>query len=333
LNLLEVKHLKKFFPITGGILKKQVANVYAVNDVSFEIKTGETLGLVGESGCGKSTLGRTILRLYEPTEGRIIYRGMDITSLKGRELKQLRKDIQIIFQDPFASLDPRMTVGTILTEPFKIHKIGNTKTQKQRITDLLELVGLNKDAYNRYPHEFSGGQRQRIGVARAIALEPNLIIADEPVSALDVSIQSQILNLLKNLQKGLNLTLLFIAHNLAVVKYISDKIAVMYLGKIVEITDADILYKNPLHPYTKALISSIPEPNPKDKSQRKILLGDVPSPINPPHGCNFHPRCPKAENICRQSEPKLIKINNEESFNHMVACHFVKYKPKKEDQI
>ncbi len=316
-NILEVKNLKKYFPIHGGIFWKKIGNVYAVDDVSLNIKYGETVGLVGESGCGKTTLGRTILNLYKPTDGSVIFDGKDILKINHNEMQIVRRNIQIIFQDPFESLNSRHTIGTILEEPFIIHKISN---RKNRIKELLNQVGLPENTINRFPHEFSGGQRQRIGIARSLALNPKLIVCDEPVSALDVSIQSQILNLLLELQVKLQLTYLFIAHDLAVVKHISDRIAVMYLGKIIEFTDADSIYKNPIHPYTKALISSIPVPDPEYKKKNNIVLkGDVPSPSNPPSGCRFHTRCNYVIDKCKKEEPLLINFNKNES--HKVACH------------
>lgn len=323
-TLLEVNNLKKYFPIKGGVLKKQVGNVFAVDDVSLSIKVGESLGLVGESGCGKTTLGRTIARLYEPTGGSIHFDNQDITNLKYKELKNFKRDVQVIFQDPYESLNSRHTIGSILEEPFQIHKIGTKDERTKEVKSLLKKVGLPTDAYNRFPHEFSGGQRQRIGIARAIALKPKMIVCDEPVSALDVSIQSQVLNLLLDLQEEMQLTYLFIAHDLAVVKHISDRIAVMYLGKIVEFTDADSIYENPKHPYTKSLISAIPIPDPFVKKERTILEGDVPSPSNPPKGCRFNTRCPEAFDRCRIEEPDLINIS--ESEEHLVACHLMDLK-------
>jgi oligopeptide/dipeptide ABC transporter ATP-binding protein len=320
-KLLEVNNLKKYFPIRGGIFWKEVGRIYAVDDVSFSINKGETLGLVGESGCGKTTVGRTIINLYKPTSGKVFFETKNIYKVKENELRTYRRNIQIIFQDPFESLNPRHTIGTILEEPFLIHKIGSSKERKERIKDLLNQVGLSQDSLNRFPHEFSGGQRQRIGIARAISLNPKLIICDEPVSALDVSIQSQILNLLLELQEKLDLTYLFIAHDLAVVKHISDKIAVMYLGKIVEYTDTDSLYLKPVHPYSQLLLSAIPIPDPAARNKkRKILTGDVPSPANPPNACRFHTRCPIAIDICRNIEPLL----EEKKFlknQHLVSCH------------
>lgn len=318
--LLEVKNLKKFFPIKGGVFGKTIARVHAVDDVSFSMKNGETLGLVGESGCGKSTLGRTILRLYEPTSGSIGFDGQDLLSLSASELRTKRRDLQIIFQDPFSSLNPRMTVGSILAEPFIIHRLGSKKEIEGKVKDLLEVVGMPADAHDRYPHEFSGGQRQRIGIARALALNPKLIVADEPVSALDVSIQSQILNLMVDLRKKFNLSYLFIAHDLAVIEHISDKVAVMYLGKIVEYADGADLYAKPSHPYTQALISAIPVPDVDKVKVKQILTGDVPSPINPPSGCYFHPRCPIADERCKREEP-LARNLGTAAKPHIVACH------------
>ncbi|MDK2823477.1 MAG: peptide/nickel transport system ATP-binding protein [Clostridia bacterium] len=316
--ILEVKNLKKHFPIKKGIISyKQVGTVKAVDDISFTLEKGETLGLVGESGCGKSTTGRCILRLLEPTAGQIIFNGQDITKLDKSKMRLLRKDIQIIFQDPYASLNPRLTVGDMIAEPMRNFKIGTKKTQEKRVRELLEIVGLSAYHASRYPHEFSGGQRQRIGIARALSVDPQLIVCDEPVSALDVSIQAQVINLLKDLQKEFNLTLLFIAHDLSVVKHISDRVAVMYLGKIVELANYKNLYREPMHPYSQALLSAIPIPNPKLKKSRIILEGDVPSPTNPPSGCNFHTRCPKATDICKVESPVL----KEKKVSHLVACH------------
>ena len=289
-TLLEVKNLKTYYPVKGGFFRRTVANVKAVDDVSFEIKKGETLGLVGESGCGKSTTGRTILRLINPTDGQIIFDGKDITNIQGRALREARKDFQMVFQDPYASLNPMQMIGDIVSEPLKNFGKSNKKALKEEVMDLLNRVGLPEDAYEKYAHEFSGGQRQRIGIARALALKPKLIVADEPVSALDVSVQSQVLNLLKELQKDFGLTYLFIAHDLSVVKHMSDRIGVMYLGNIVEIADRNSIYNEPLHPYTQALISAIPEPDPRKSKERIVLKGDVPSPVNPPSGCPFHTR-------------------------------------------
>lgn len=318
--LLETKNISKRFPIRGGLLSREVAAVNAVAGVDLQIKKGETLGLVGESGCGKSTLGRCIIRLIEPSGGKIFFDGKDITDLKGEELRLLRRRMQIIFQDPYASLNPRMTVGSIIAEPLVIHKIGDSnKDRKDRVFQLLELVGLRKEAMERYPHEFSGGQRQRIGIARALALNPDLIVCDEPVSALDVSIQAQVINLLMDLQQKFGLTYLFIAHDLKVVEHISTKVAVMYLGRIVEMASADDLYKNPQHPYTKALLSAIPVPKVGGKKERVILQGDVPSPVNPPSGCHFHPRCPVAEANCKVQDPKLKMTTTD----HQARCLLV----------
>lgn len=315
--LLKVENLTKSFPIFGGIFSREVASVKAVQGVSFEVNKGETLGLVGESGCGKSTLGRCIMRLHSTTSGKISYNGKDITHIEGEELREMRRKIQIIFQDPFASLNPRMTIGSILEEPLIIHNLYNTAEERhQRVLELIDLVGLRKEHLNRYPHEFSGGQRQRVGIARALAVNPELIVCDEPVSALDVSIQAQVINLLMELQKKLGLTYIFIAHDLKVVEHVSNKVAVMYLGKVVEMATADELYKNPKHPYTKALMSAIPVPDPRKKEERIILTGDVPSPINPPTGCHFHPRCPSMVEECKSKEPTL----EEKAPNHVASC-------------
>ncbi len=320
--LLEIKNLYKKFPIKGGFFGREIAAVQAVSNVSLAIKRGETLGLVGESGCGKSTLGRCVIRLLEPTSGQIIYNGKDITDLKGEALRTLRRKMQIIFQDPYASLNPRMNIGKIIEEPLLIHKIGaNRKERMERVQQLLELVGLRKEAVHRYPHEFSGGQRQRIGIARALAVEPELIVCDEPVSALDVSIQAQVINLLMDLQQKLGLTYLFIAHDLKVVEHISNRVAVMYLGRVVELAEADELYKNPQHPYTQALLSAIPVPRvpkPGDKKTRIILQGDVPSPVNPPSGCHFNPRCPIVGPQCKVEDPKLLYTRD--GIDHLARC-------------
>ena len=316
--LLEVKHLKKYFPIKGGVFSKTIGYVYAVDDVNFTIAKGETLGLVGESGCGKSTTGRTILRLIEPTEGALYFEGQDITQLEKSAMRALRREMQIIFQDPYASLNPRMTVGSIIGEPLEIHKIAKGAEKEERVASLLQKVGLRAEDMRKYPHEFSGGQRQRIGIARALALNPKLIVCDEPVSALDVSIQAQVINLLEDLQAEFSLSYLFIAHNLNVVEHISDRVAVMYLGQIVELASDEALYKNPQHPYTEALLSAVPIPDPMVKKKRIILEGDVPSPINPPKGCHFHTRCMYKEKICEEVEPEFKDIGG----GHWVACHF-----------
>lgn len=318
-NLLVVKNLKKYFPIRAGFFQKVVANVRAVDDVSFDIKVGETLGLVGESGCGKTTIGRTILRLIEPTAGEAIYNGQDIFKQRGRSIKNLRRQMQIIFQDPYASLDPRMPVGDSVAEGLRIHGIGSKHDRFEISVKTLKKVGLEEYHARRYPHEFSGGQRQRIGIARAIALAPDFIVCDEPVSALDVSIQSQVLNILKDLQNELGLTYLFIAHNLSVVEHISHRVGVMYVGKMVELSSREELFRNPLHPYTKALMSAIPVPDPRLKRDRMILTGDVPSPLNPPPGCRFHTRCPFAMERCKVEEPAF----KEAAPGHWVACFLV----------
>jgi oligopeptide transport system ATP-binding protein len=320
--LLRVENLKKHFPITRGIIfQNQVGAVRAVDGISFDIHKGETLGLVGESGCGKSTTGRTILKLYEPTAGSVYFRGNDLAELKADEMRHYRRDMQIIFQDPYASLNPRMTVGRIIGEPLEVHDIGTPKERRDRVQELLKLVGLNPYFINRYPHEFSGGQRQRIGVARALALEPEFIVCDEPISALDVSIQAQVVNLLQELQEDMGLTYLFIAHDLSMVRHISDRIAVMYLGKVMELAPRDELYNNPLHPYTQALLSAVPIPDPRKerKRQRIILEGDVPSPANPPSGCRFHTRCPLAVEMCKHVVPEWRQV----SPGHWVYCHLV----------
>jgi oligopeptide transport system ATP-binding protein len=321
--LISVRDLVKSFPIRGGLLSREVASVKAVSGVSFDIRRGETLGLVGESGCGKSTLGRSILRLIEPTSGQIFYKGQELTELGSSELRRLRRRMQIIFQDPYASLNPRMTVEEILGEPLDIHKLARTKAERrERILKLLDLCGLRREAISRYPHEFSGGQRQRICIARALAVEPEFIVCDEPVSALDVSIQAQIINLMRDLQKELGLTYLFIAHDLKVVEHISTRVAVMYLGKVVEMSSAEDLYSNPKHPYTRALLSAIPVPDPTIRKERVILRGDVPSPISPPSGCYFHPRCPIAKDNCRVDAPHLRNLSASEADPHIASCHY-----------
>jgi len=315
-EFIRVEHLKKYFPVHGGILQRVVAWVQAVDDVSFAIREGECLGLVGESGCGKTTVGRTMLRLIEPTAGSVIYNDTDVFQLHGDDLKAMRRKMQIIFQDPYASLDPRMPIGDSIMEGLKIHHIGTSKERWEIVMQTLKKVGLEDYHARRYPHEFSGGQRQRIGIARALALLPSFIVCDEPVSALDVSIQSQVLNILKELQKEMGLTYLFIAHNLSVVEHISDRVAVMYLGKMVELTTRTELFRNPLHPYTQALMSAIPVPDPHLHRERIILTGDVPSPLRPPSGCRFHPRCPVAMEHCHVEEPVFKEV----SPNHQVAC-------------
>ncbi len=321
--LLQVEHLKMYFPIRGGIFRHRVGSVFAVDDVSFTIETGQTLGLVGESGCGKTTVGRSIIRLYQPSHGRVWFNGKDILKMDRDTLRATRRNVQMMFQDPFESLNARHTIGEILEEPFIIHRVNNGTPHRQEASKLLERVGLPSDAINRYPHEFSGGQRQRIGIARSIALNPQLIICDEPVSALDVSIQSQILNLLLDLQQELGLSYLFIAHDLAVVKHVSDLIAVMYLGKIVEFADADAIYAKPLHPYTQALIAAIPVPDPTRRRAQQPLTGDVPSPIKPPSGCRFHTRCPYTIDLCKEEEP-ILEVKPVDPINqHLVACHRV----------
>ncbi len=319
-TLLEVNNLKMHFPLTRGIIfQRQVGAVKAVDGVSFSVRQGETLGLVGESGCGKSTTGRAVLQLYKPTEGTVTFKGQELTKLNGSSMRRMRRHLQMIFQDPYASLNPRMTVGNIISEPMQIHGIGDKKDRNGKVQELLQTVGLNPYFANRYPHEFSGGQRQRIGIARSLAANPDFIVADEPVSALDVSIQAQIVNLLEELQERLGLTYLFIAHDLSVVKHISDRVAVMYLGKMVELADRNSLYDDPLHPYTKALLSAVPIPDPviEKRRERIILTGDVPSPINPPSGCNFHTRCPYAMPVCKQITPKFA----DQGGGHFVACH------------
>lgn len=319
---MEVKNLVKHFPVHGGIFYRQIGNVHALNGVSFKIRKGETLGVVGESGCGKSTMGKTLLRLYEPTEGRVLFNGHDLYALNFRRLKDVRREMQMIFQDPYESLNIRHTIGDIIAEPFVIHKIGDEEFRQKEVRRLLKRVGLPESAINRFPHEFSGGQRQRIGIARAIALKPKLILCDEPVSALDVSVQSQVLNLLLELQEEMELTYIFIAHDMAVVKHISDRIAVMYLGNIVEFTDANTLYQNPLHPYTKALISAIPMPDPEYVKKEQVLEGDIPSSRNLPTGCGFHTRCPFATERCSMDAPSLVPAPNTSNDDHLVSCHY-----------
>ncbi len=316
--LVKVQNLVKYYPVYGGIFRKVVAQVKAVDDVSFTIKEGETLGLVGESGCGKTTVGHTLLRLLPHTGGSVYFGGVDVFNLGGNALKEMRRNMQIVFQDPYASLDPRLPVGESIAEGLNIHKIGNSRERIDLVMETLKKVGLEEYHANRYPHEFSGGQRQRIGIARALALQPKFIVLDEPVSALDVSIQAQVLNILRNLQREFDLTYLFVAHNLAVVEHISDRVAVMYLGKIAEMAPRSDLFGNPLHPYTKALISAIPIPDPNVERERIILPGDVPSPLNPPSGCRFHPRCPIAKADCAVNEPELRELRP----NHYVACHY-----------
>ncbi len=320
--LLEVRDLRTHFPVKGGVLLHAVATCKAVDGVSLQIFPGETLGLVGESGCGKSTLGKTIVRLLRPTAGQVLFEGADLAPLSRRQLRPIRRHLQMVFQDPVESLNSRHTVGTIIEEPLLIHRLGRPDERRHRVAGLLAKVGLSADAAQRYPFEFSGGQRQRIGIARAIALNPRLVICDEPVSALDVSIQSQVLNLLLDLQRALGLSYLFIAHNLAVVKHVSDRIAVMYLGRIVELAAADELYANPRHPYTRALIAAIPEPDPRRARQRAVITGDLPSPIHPPPGCPFHPRCPHATDRCKVEVPVLRAVAAPGQPAHTVSCHY-----------
>ena len=318
-DLIQVRDLQMHFPVTKGIVfQRQVGAVKAVDGVSFSIKKGETLGLVGESGCGKSTTGRAILQLYRPTAGEVLFQGQDLVKLRGEDMRRMRRKVQMIFQDPYASLNPRMTVGDIVGEPIRVHNLRQGKAVRERVQELLQLVGLNPYFINRYPHEFSGGQRQRIGVARALAVEPEFVVCDEPVSALDVSIQAQVINLLEELQDKLGLTYLFIAHGLSVVKHISDRVAVMYLGKVVELAEGSKLYNMPMHPYTQALLSAVPIPDPKIEKRRKriILEGDVPSPLNPPSGCHFHTRCPIAIERCKVEEPPFMDYGG----GHFAAC-------------
>lgn len=316
-DVLVVKDLVKYFPVRGGLLQRVLAWVKAVDGVSFAVKRGETFGLVGESGCGKTTVGRTILRLIPATSGKVYFNGHDLFSLNSQQMKKMRRNMQIIFQDPFSSLDPRMPVGESIGEGLLVHGVKDKRKRAAIVMDTLRRVGLEREHARRYPHEFSGGQRQRIGIARALAMRPQFIICDEPVSALDVSIQSQVLNLLKDLQREFGLTYIFIAHNLSVVEHISDRVAVMYVGKLVELAEREVLYVNPLHPYTQALMSAIPIPDPTLQRTRIILKGDVPSPLNPPAGCRFHPRCPANKDICSKKEPPLMKVEA----GHWVACH------------
>jgi oligopeptide transport system ATP-binding protein len=320
--ILRVENLKKYFPVRRGVFQRHVGDVKAVDGVSFEVRRGETLGLVGESGCGKTTTGRTIVRLYEPTDGHVYFNGLDLSQLNGNRLREIRCKIQMVFQDPYASLNPRMSVLGIVGEPLRAHRIAAGKERIERVAELLRLVGLNPALMKRYPHEFSGGQRQRVGLARALALNPDLIICDEPISALDVSIQAQVVNLMEELQRKLGLTYIFIAHDLSMVRHISDRVAVMYLGKIVELTSRDTLYTNPLHPYTQALLSAVPVPDPvvEEHRERIILQGDLPSPAEPPVGCNFNARCPVPTDACFEAEPEFIEVEP----GHFCACHLVK---------
>lgn len=315
--LLKVENLKKYFPIRQGMFARHVGDVKAVDDVSFELYEGETLGIVGESGCGKSTTGRAIMRLHEPTEGNVLFDGVELTKLSDEQMRKVRREIQMVFQDPYASLNPRHTVEKILEEPLIVHGIGNAKERKKKVHEYLEIVGLSSYHAKRYPHQFSGGQRQRIGIARALMTNPKLIIADEPVSALDVSIQAQVLNLMQKLQEDLKLTYIFIAHDLGVVRHISDRVGVMYLGRLVEIAESELLYAEPLHPYTQALLSAVPIPDPQFEREQLLLMGDIPSPSNPPTGCTFHTRCPHAMEKCKQVIPMLQQVKT----GHSVACH------------
>ncbi|MFC4076120.1 ABC transporter ATP-binding protein [Salinithrix halophila] len=317
--LLQVRNLKKYYPIRGGVFSRKVGAVKAVDGVSFDLKKGETLGIVGESGCGKSTTGRSILRLEEPTEGSVQFEGTELTSLSGEAMRRMRRELQMVFQDPFASLNPRKTAGEAIAEPLEVHGLGNRRERKEKVKELLSVVGLDSYHAARYPHQFSGGQRQRIGIARALAVNPKLIVADEPVSALDVSIQSQVLNLMEDLQEKFDLTYLFIAHDLSVVRHISDRVGVMYLGRMVELADRNTLYERPIHPYTQALLSAVPVPDPEAKRERIILTGDVPSPSNPPKGCAFHTRCPHVMDICREMRPDF----RDHGDGHFAACHLM----------
>ena len=320
--LLDVRHLKQYFPVTRGlIIQKKIADIKAVDDVSFQVHRGETLGLVGESGCGKTTTGRSILQLNDITSGEVLYEGVDLTKLKPSQMRPIRRKMQLIFQDPYASLNPRMSVGEIIGEPLVVHNLSRGRELRERVEEIMRIVGLNPYFSSRYPHEFSGGQRQRIGIARALAVEPDFIVCDEPISALDVSIQAQIINLLEELQEEFGLTYLFIAHDLSVVRHISDRVAVMYLGKLVEVASRAEIYENPLHPYTKALLSAVPIPDPAVEARREriLLTGDVPSAMRPPPGCNFHTRCPIAIDYCKQALPELREVGG----NHLVACHRV----------
>jgi len=320
--LLQVRDLKKYFPIRRGIFQRHVGDVKAVDGVSFDVYQGETLGLVGESGCGKTTAGRTIIRIYDPTEGQVMFKGQNLAKLSANAMREMRRSMQMVFQDPYASLNPRMSVLSIVGEPLEVFRLANKEERRERVAHLLQLVGLNPDFMVRYPHEFSGGQRQRIGLARSLALNPELIICDEPISALDVSIQAQVVNLLEDLQQQLGLTYVFIAHDLSMVRHISNRVAVMYLGKIVELTDRETLYANPLHPYTEALLSAIPVPDPvvEEKRHRILLEGDLPSPANPPKGCHFNTRCARRVDICSEVEPDFIEVEP----GHFCACHLVK---------
>ena len=319
-TLLRVQNLKKYFPVSRQLFRTQRRYVIAVDDVSFDVLKGETLGLVGETGCGKTTVARTILQLYRPTSGRVLFDGVDLASLQENDLRKMRSRMQMIFQDPYASLNPRMTVGASISAPLDVHTALTQKEKRERVQELLKLVGLNPDFVNRYPHEFSGGQRQRIGIARALALNPDLVICDEPISSLDVSIQAQVVNLLEELQDKLGLTYIFVAHDLSMVRHISDRMVVMYLGKVMELADRNEIYLHPLHPYTRALMSAVPIPDPDKARNRKriILKGDIPSPLNPPHGCNFNTRCPMAAERCFQEDPEYREIQP----GHWVACHF-----------